>query len=210
MGCDQPWEGAGHKTGSHGQHRKDGGYMYSQKKKIAVWGLFLVTSFLVFSPLHAAAETKIGYVISQKILMDSEAGKDFIAKLEKLKEQKEQQMKDELEILKHLEEEAKSKQMFLNFDAKEELEGEIREKEKRIERLKEDSVEEFKKMRKNNLRRINEEASKIIMDIGEKEEYDLIIDINSRASSVVYANPEGDITDQVIELYNQQYKTGKK
>ncbi len=184
--------------------------MHSQNKKIAIWSLFLGTVFLVSSPLCAAAQTKIGYVISQKILMDSEAGKSFITKLEKLKEQKEQQMKDEIEALKQLGEEAKSKQMFLNFDAKEELEQEIREKEKKIGRLKEDSVEEFKKMRKNNLRRINEEASKIIMEIGEKEKYDLIIDINSRASSVVYANPEGDITDQVIELYNQQYKIKKK
>ncbi len=184
--------------------------MLNRNKTVAVCWVFLGTFFLASSPVSSAAQTKIGYVISQRILMDSEAGKDFITRLEKLKDRKEQQIKDELAMLKQLGEEARSKQMFLKFEAKEELEQEIREKEKRIERLKEDSVEEFKKMRKNNLRKINEDASKIIMEIGEKEKYDLILDINSRANNVVYANPEQDITDQVIELFDQQYKIEKE
>jgi Skp family chaperone for outer membrane proteins len=177
---------------------------------MGIWGMFLGTFLLVSSPLNGAAQPKIGYVISQKILVDSDAGRDFMVEKDELEEKKKQQLLNEAEKLKQLIEEAKSKQMFLKSEAKEELGEEIKEKEKRIERLKEDSVSDIKRFVKNAMRKMNEEASKIIMKIGDREKYDLIIDINSRINNVVYINPESDITDQVIEQYNQQYNKEKQ
>jgi outer membrane protein len=177
---------------------------------MGIWGLSLGTFLLVFSPLNGIAQTKVGYVISQKILVDSDAGKDFMVEKDKLEEEKKQQLQNEADGLKQLIEEAKSKQMFLKSEAKEELGEEIKEKEKRIERMQEDSVSEMKKFVKNAMRKMNEEASKIIMEIGDREKYDLILDINSRVNNVVYINPEADITNKVIEQYNQQYNKEKQ
>lgn len=180
------------------------------KRKMAGFVVSLGMFLLISSPLYGADHTKIGYVISPKILTETVAGKDFISLVENLQERKKQEIKHEIEALSELESEIRNKKMFLNADAKEELLEEIMEKEKKIKRMREDSIAEIKKAEKNGMRKINKEATEIISKIGEAEKYDLIIDINSRANNTIYINPELDITDQVIEMYDQEYNSKKK
>ncbi len=139
------------------------------------------------------ADTKIGFVNSQKILNDAPQAARAKKKIEKDFETRDQELQ---RIAKQL----KSMQENLDKNAVTMAEGERRSKEREFGDLNREFQRKQREFREDLSQRQNEEmaaiferVNKIIKQLAEAEKYDIIF------QEAVYANPRIDITDKVIK-----------
>jgi outer membrane protein len=139
------------------------------------------------------ADSKIGFVNSQKILNDAPQAARAKKKIEKDFEKRDQELQ---RIAKQLQ----GMQENLDKNAVTMAEGERRTKEREFGELNRDFQRKQREFREDLSQRQNEEmasiferVNKIIKQIAEAEKYDIIF------QEAVYANPRIDITDKVIK-----------
>ena len=139
------------------------------------------------------AESKIGFVNSQKILNDAPQAARAKKKIEKDFEKRDQDLQ---RIAKQLQ----GMQENLDKNAVTMAESERRTKEREFADLNRDFQRKQREFREDLSQRQNEEmasiferVNKIIKQIAEAEKYDIIF------QEAVYANPRIDITDKVIK-----------
>lgn len=139
------------------------------------------------------AESKIGFVNSQKILNDAPQAARAKKKIEKDFEKRDQELQ---RIAKQLQ----GMQETLDKNAVTMAESERRSKEREFGELNRDFQRKQREFREDLSQRQNEEmaaiferVNKIIKQIAEAEKYDIIF------QEAVYANPRIDITDKVIK-----------
>ncbi len=155
----------------------------------------LLFVLLAFS-LPAAAQTaelKIGYVNTEKVFRDSQLAVKAQKKLEKEFQSREQE-------LQKLVKQARDLQAFLEKEGMTLSEAERTKKQKDLANLSRDLQHDQRAFREDLNQRKNEEfasvqerARKAIMDIAEKEKYDLILE------NVIFASPKVDVTDRVLK-----------
>ena len=139
------------------------------------------------------AESKIGFVNSQKILNDAPQAARAKKKIEKDFEKRDQDLQRLAKQLQGLQEN-------LDKNAVTMAESERRTKEREFADLNRDFQRKQREFREDLSQRQNEEmasiferVNKIIKQIAEAEKYDIIF------QEAVYANPRIDITDRVIK-----------
>jgi outer membrane protein len=139
------------------------------------------------------ADSKIGFVNSQKILNDAPQAARAKKKIEKDFEARDQELQ---RIAKQL----KSMQENLDKNAVTMAEGERRSREREFGDLNREFQRKQREFREDLSQRQNEEmaaiferVNKVIKQIAEAEKYDIIF------QEAVYANPRIDITDKVIK-----------
>jgi outer membrane protein len=157
--------------------------------------IFLLAFALPFAA-HSL-ELKIGYVNTEKVFRDSQLAVKAQKKLEK-----EFQVRD-LNIQKQVKQ-ARELQAFLEKEGMTLAETERVKKQKDLANLSRDIQHDQRSFREDLNQRKNEEfasvqerARKAIMDIAEKEKFDLILE------NVVYASPKIDITDRVLKTLDR-------
>lgn len=166
------------------------------------FGTLLGLLFPVLALAQEGPSLKIGYVDLQKALNQSEAGEkakeEFKAEVEKM-EVSLQKRKGEVEKLK---EEIEKKGLLLNEEEREGLGRDYRQKLRDFERLYKDSQQELKIKDQNLTAKLLEELYQIVQEIGEKGGYTLILEGNNTV--VLYGAKAIDLTEEVIETYNQK------
>ena len=80
------------------------------------------------------------------------------------------------------------------------LEREIREMRRNISRRKEDLRDELSFRRTEEVQRLEEEINVAVQEIAQRNGFDLIL-----SSPVVYANPDLDITDLILEQLEVEF-----
>ncbi len=139
------------------------------------------------------AESRIGFVNSQKILNDAPQAARAKKKIEKDFEKRDQDLQRIAKQLQGLQEN-------LDKNAVTMAESERRTKEREFADLNRDFQRKQREFREDLSQRQNEEmaaiferVNKIIKQLAEAEKYDIIF------QEAVYANPRIDITDKVIK-----------
>jgi outer membrane protein len=146
--------------------------------------------------LPAAAQTadlKIGFVNTEKVFRDSQLAIKAQKKLEKEFQTREQD-------LQKMVKQAKDLQALLEKEGLTMAEADRNKKQKDLANLSRDIQHDQRAFREDLNQRKNEEftsvqdrARKAIMEIAEKEKFDLVLE------NVVYASPKVDITDRVLK-----------
>ena len=143
----------------------------------------------------AAADLKIGFVSTERVLRESAPAVRAQKKLEREFEKREAD-------LKKMDRQMRDLQAILDRDAATMAESERNNKVRELSNLTRDfqrserSFREDVNMRKNEeLASLQERADKIIKQIADVEKFDLILQ-----EPVVWASPRIDITDRVIKL----------
>jgi outer membrane protein len=155
---------------------------------------FIFTGIALLSFSAAVlADSKIGFVNSQKILNDAPQAARAKKKIEKDFEPRDQELQ---RIAKQL----KTMQENIDKNAVTMAEGERRTKEREFGDLNREFQRKQREFREDLSQRQNEEmaaiferVNKIIKQLAEAEKYDIIF------QEAVYANPRIDITDKVIK-----------
>jgi outer membrane protein len=156
--------------------------------------LFLSTLFLsgVVS-VPAWAETKIGFVNTERLFRDSQLAVKAQKKLEKEFQGREQD-------IQKLVKQARDLQASLEKEGLTMSEADRNKKQKDLANLSRDIQHAQREFREDLNQRKNEEfaavqdrARKAILEIAEKEKFDLVLE------NVIYASPKIDITERVLK-----------
>ena len=145
----------------------------------------------------AAAEMKIGFVNTERVFRDSQLAVKAQKKLEKEFQGKEGD-------LQKMVKQARDLQTSLEKDALTMSESDRSKKQKDLANLSRDIQHAQREFREDLNQRKNEEfgsvqdrARKAIVEIAEKEKFDLVLE------NVVYASPKVDITERVLKLLDR-------
>jgi len=171
--------------------------------------LFLMVLLLVFSmPAQGAESVRIGVVDFQRALDNCEAGKDARLELEKLFKDKERILAEQKEEIKQLQETLEKQAIMLSAEAVGEKKRELGFKSREFQRNYNDFVEEVKLREKDLRTPILRELDRIANDMGKKGGYTLIV--HKDRSVIIYFPESIDITNELIQKYNEIYKSTKR
>jgi outer membrane protein len=155
-----------------------------------------------------AAATRIGYVDVQRVLVRSMAG---VAAREALEREKATMQKDvdvrRAEVDK-LREELEKKGLVLSSDARREKEETLQRKVRDLRRLAEDLEKELQRKEQQATQKILQELTGVIERMGKERGFLLILE--KRSAGVIYGDAEGDLTEEVIKVYDQEKAKEKK
>ena len=174
------------------------------RHKWTVWTLTLAVAMLFGGHVTRsdAAGTRIGYVDVQRVIVRSVAG---VAAREQLEKDKVAMQKDvdnrKIEVDK-LREEMEKKGLVLSAESRREKEETLQRKVRDLRRLAEDLEKELQKKEQAATQKILQELTGIIEKMGKERGFLLIVE--RRSGGVIYGDPEGDVTDEVIKLYDQE------
>lgn len=155
-----------------------------------------------------AAGTRIGFVDVQKVLVKSVAG---VAAREQLEREKATMQKDvdtrRTEVEK-LREELEKKGLVLSADAKREKEEILQRRVRDLQRLVDDLRKELERKEQTLTQRILQDLTTVIDRVGKEKGYLLILE--KRGASVIYGDPEADLTVEIIKVYDTEKAKEKK
>ncbi len=162
---------------------------------------FLLTVLVAgFAGTLSAAETKIGFVNSQKVINEAPQAIRAKKRIEKDFEKRDQELQKIAKDLKTMQESLEKNAMTL-------AESDRRTKEREYNDLNRDFQRRQREFREDLSQRQNEETAtifdkvnKVIRQLAEAEKYDIIF------QEAVYANPRIDITDKVLKALNDSAK----
>ncbi len=165
-----------------------------------------VMSLPVFALGQAAQPIKIGYIDLQRVMLESEKGKearklltDEADKLKKTLNQKQ----DEIQKLKDaLERQAST----ITPEARADKEKQYQAKLKDYQRLAGDYETDLRQKDAETSQKILKELEEVVRKMGDTEKYTLILERTQ--AGILFGNPTVDITEKVISQYNETVKKG--
>lgn len=163
--------------------------------------LCVVAALVVVAAASApAAETTVAVIDVQRVVTESDPGKDALQRLRVLQEEKiaeGQNLQQELDALR----EQFNKQRFtLAEDKLEELNTQMEDKTIALQRFEDDAKRALEEARRTYLGRLEESIMPVINEVGKERGMTLIF--NKYQSGLVYADEAVDITDDVIRRFN--------
>jgi outer membrane protein len=154
--------------------------------------IFAGIALLSFSAT-VIADSKIGFVNSQKILNDAPQAARAKKKIEKDFEKRDQDLQRIAKQLQGLQENLDKNAVTMAESDRRAKEREFGELNRDFQRKQREFREDLSQRQNEEMAAIFERVNKIIRQIAEAEKYDIIF------QEAVYANPRIDITDRVIK-----------
>jgi len=153
---------------------------------------------LALSASAAAQQLRIGYVDMKQVLDSAPQVISGRAKLD----QEFRSRNDAIEMDEMRVEalDIRLQQADMSSDSRLQTEREVRELRRNVSRRKEDLRDELSFRRTEEVQRLEEEINIAVQEIAQRNGFDLII-----SSPVIYANPDLDITDLILEQLEVEY-----
>jgi outer membrane protein len=153
---------------------------------------------LVFAATAEAQQLRIGYVDMKKVLDNAPQVIAGRARLDQ--EFRARNDAIELDEVRANALEARLAQGDVSADGRVQLERDLREMRRNITRRKEDLRDELSFRRTEEVQSLEEQINVAVQEIAERNGYDLIV-----SSPVIYANPDLDITDMILEQLEVEF-----
>jgi len=166
-----------------------------------VWGVYLLifTSFLAGG---LGQSPKIGFVNSQQVFYGTDEGKKVLAELEQYMTQQREAFEAKNAEVSKLQEEYMTQQRTLDAAALATAERKIQEKEVELRRFREDAQADFTARQTQMQQAISGKIQVLIQEYAQEKSFDAIF---IRDQNQIYVAASLDVTDAVIQLYNQRY-----
>jgi outer membrane protein len=176
------------------------------------WGL-AVSFFALFFGISPAMQaqggvTRVAVIDVRRLVTDSVAGKEAIAKLRQLQDQRISEGRSKQEEIEQLRKRINDGRMSLAEDRLAQLERELEEKMTALRRFQEDAERELNKSREAAFGEIERRVGPIIEQVGTEGGYTLIF--NKFESGLVFAADSADITDEIIRRFDAQVAKEKQ
>ena len=167
-------------------------------KRTMMCGAWLLV--LVALALPAAAETSVAVIDVQRVVTDSDPGKESLQRLRTLQDEKIAEGRNLQTELEALREQVNKQRLTLSEQKLAEISGQIEDKTIALQRFEDDAKRSLEEARRTALGRLEERIMPIINQIGKERGFTLIF--NKFQSGLVYADEAVDITDDVIRRFN--------
>ncbi|RMD93211.1 MAG: OmpH family outer membrane protein [Calditrichaeota bacterium] len=166
---------------------------------------FLTGVFLLFNQKPAAAQLKIGYINSQKILDTYKEALDVKKQLQELNAKWEKEARDMEQEIKELQDQLESQSLLLSEERKKQKQEEIQNLYTKYQQfLKEKWGPQGEAARKEAelIKPVYDKINAAIKKIGDAEGFNYIFDVV--AGSILYASEDQpDLTDRLLEELNK-------
>lgn len=162
--------------------------------------------FLTAGTGFAADALKIGIVDVQKILMESDAGKEAQAKITAQGKEMEGKLKIQGEGIEEMQKKLEKEKLVMSPEQFEAKQREVRTKVINFKDQQRNFLEDLKKSEAKALSVLRDDILSVIDEIGKAEGFNMIIE----RRDVLYFQADKDITAQVISGYNKKYASKKK
>ena len=169
-------------------------------KRFKILGLLVAFVFLSTLNVHAKAfDGKIGYVDLSRTFNEYKKTKEYDAVLEK----ESTAFQDERNKMIEKVRDAQSKLALLKEDEKKKMQEDIDKQKQALLDFSRAKGTDLTKKRDEKVREILLEIEKVVSDYSKKEGYTLVL--NDRV--MIYGDQQMNITDTVVKLLNDNYKS---
>jgi outer membrane protein len=150
--------------------------------------------------LPATAQTKVAVIDVQRVVTESDPGKEVMQKLRVISDAKAQEGQTLQQELAALQDQFNKQRFTVSEMRQAEMSKEIEDKQIAIRRFQDDAQRELQEAQRRELGGLEERILPIINQVG--QERGMILIFNKFQSGLVYADPTIDITDSVIQRFN--------
>jgi outer membrane protein len=150
----------------------------------------------------SAEDMRIGIVDIEQAITSTDEGKAARDELERKVREAEAQLQPMIDQLKTMFEEVEAKQFVLSEDAMRQKQLEVAELRNKIENRKREIEGQLQVDRERLIGPLREKLNSIILDIGRKEGFALIL--QRGMPGVMYTREALDITDKVVQAFDSQ------
>jgi outer membrane protein len=159
-----------------------------------------VAALVLAAALPAAAQSKVAVIDVQRVVAESDPGKEAIQKLKVVSDAKVQEGQTLQQEMATLQEQFNKQRFTVSEQRLAEMTKELEDKNIAIRRFEDDAKRELEEARRRELGGLEERILPIINQIGQEEGITVIF--NKFQSGLVYADEAVDITDDVILRFN--------
>ena len=160
----------------------------------------VLVSIMVAVALPAVAQSKVAVIDVQRVVTESDPGKEVMQKLRVLSDTKAQEGQNLQQEMAALQDQFNKQRFTVSEQRQAEMSKEIEDKQISIRRFQDDAQRELQEAQRRELGGLEERILPIIDQIGKEQGYTLIF--NKFQSGLVYADQNIDITDSVIQRFN--------
>jgi outer membrane protein len=174
--------------------------MHKEKEmKRIVIGFVCVLSMVLATAAFGADGVRIGSVDIQKVLLNSDAGKEAKEQLAGKGNRYEGEKNSREEELKQLKGELEKQSVVLADDARKAKEQLFMQKRKELDRFLKDAQEDLQAKNDELTSRLVEQIVKVIQNYGKDKGYSYIFVKND---SMVFVDEKADLTDEILKAFN--------
>ncbi|HXT95436.1 MAG TPA: OmpH family outer membrane protein [Polyangia bacterium] len=165
----------------------------SRASRILIMAVFLLGTTAAF-----ADESKLGFVDMQRAMSETDDGKKAKAALKKIFDQKQKEIDEQQAALKKDVEDLDKKRTLLPPEQVREKEAELQTRMQKVQQTYLRHQQELSSKEQEATAKIYDRMNKIIAKIASAENFSMIVE----KSSLVFAKPHLDLTNEVIRRYN--------
>lgn len=165
---------------------------------------WLVVGMLALSctASYAQEKIKIGFIDIQKVISESQAGKQARERFQAQVKKAEADIANERQDLDRLKNDLEKKGPLLKEEERRNLELDFQKRSVNLQRRMSDYQRELRVRNNEMMSDILKDLEKIVNEIGKAEKFTLILE----RSQILYSDQGIDITSRVIEKYNSRMK----
>ena len=170
--------------------------------KMVFVGISLLLIWWVL-PSYGADVAKIGILDFQRILEISSAGKASQAAISQQGKKKETELRQKQKELQELKNKLEREALVMSREMREEKRREFRISLNDFKTLEKKYKKEMAILNQKLVKRIQDDVFELVEEFGKKEGFLLIVE--KMEGGVVYSPQTIDITDQLIQIYNENF-----
>lgn len=166
------------------------------------FGVAVLVALAGAAAATAQEARRVAVIDVQQVVESSAAGREALARLKKLNDEKVAQGAKMVSELEALQKQLAAQRATLAEERIKSLQKEIEDKQVALERFRDDAQEFLDEARRKELQALEARILPIINEIGREMKLHLIF--NKFQSGLVYADDSVDITDEVLKRFNVQ------
>lgn len=164
--------------------------------------VFLLVACVWVPAVSAQDRVKIGFIDIQRAISDSQAGKRAKDKFQAQVKKIEAELMKEKQELERLKGDLDKKAPLMKEDQRRSLEADLQRRYVNYQRTMSDHQQELRQRENALTADILKELEAIVNEVGKTEKFTLILE----RSQILYSDQGIDITNKVIEVYNNRHK----
>jgi outer membrane protein len=172
--------------------------MYKETRTVRIICLTFATCLMLTAgSALLAQELKIGFVSTERVFKEAPPALRALKKLEKEFAPREAEIKKVSDAAQTLQVKLEKEGMTMSASQRREREAELGRLTRDLQRMQREFREDLNLRKNEELATVLQGANKVIKEIAEKENFDLIL------QEAVYRSPRLDITDKVIKALGE-------
>lgn len=166
-----------------------------------IWISVIIGLFVFSAPAGGADAGRIGIIDFQKVLMESDAGKDIQSTIQQRGREMEAELTEMGEDIESMMKQLQRDSMVMSSENRDRQQRELEIRRYDFQTKQKKFQSEFREMEASLVEKLRDDVFDLAESIGKQEGYMLIIE----RSAAIYFPSTIDITDKVIQAYNAQY-----